>query len=156
VYAFEPLPSHVKIVEYNIAQNLLGDRITVISAGVGSESNQVAKAHHLFSQVTHPGFQILGNEDQFPVVSIDDYVDESKISKIDFIKMDIEGFEIAALKGAAKTIEHFSPKLAISLYHKWDDFFTIPLFLKEKYPFYKFYLDHHTIHGEETVLYVCS
>lgn len=45
------------------------------------------------------------------------------------------------------------PKLAISLYHKIGDFFEIPLFLKEHFPFYKFYLDHYTIFGEETVRY---
>jgi hypothetical protein len=70
--------------------------------------------------------------------------------------MDVEGFELKALKGASSTIAKFRPKLAISLYHKPEDFFEIPIYLKSYYPFYRLYLDHYTIHAEETVLYAIA
>ena len=40
--------------------------------------------------------------------------------------MDIEGAEIPALIGASDSIAKFKPKLAISVYHKWDDLKEIP------------------------------
>ncbi len=61
--------------------------------------------------------------------------------------------EMDTLHGAQQSIERFKPKLAISLYHKPDDLFEIILYIKEKFPFYSCYVDHYTIHSEETVLY---
>jgi len=86
-------------------------------------------------------------------VTIDEYVREKGLAKIDFIKMDIEGAEIPALQGAAGVISSFRPKLAVCVYHKPDDFYTIPRLIREIHPGYRFYLDHYTIHREETVLY---
>ena len=67
--------------------------------------------------------------------------------------MDIEGSELAALQGAEQTLRQFKPNLAISIYHKFADFFEIPSYLHGLGLGYRFYLDHYTIHAEETVLY---
>ncbi|SFU68912.1 FkbM family methyltransferase [Nitrosospira multiformis] len=67
--------------------------------------------------------------------------------------MDIEGAELNALKGAEDTILRCRPKLAISLYHSIDDFKTIPRYLNSPGLSYKYYLDHHTIYENETVLF---
>ena len=53
--------------------------------------------------------------------------------------MDIEGSELNALQGAEKTIREFRPKLAISLYHKEDDFIVIPDYLKKLNLQYEFF-----------------
>lgn len=71
-----------------------------------------------------------------------------------YIKMDIEGAELEALKGAEKIIKTNKPKLAICLYHKPQDFFEIPLYIKKLNPDYKLFVHHH--HPDrnwETVLY---
>ena len=52
--------------------------------------------------------------------------------------MDIEGYELFAIKGAQKTIKKFKPTLIICLYHKGQDFFEIPKLLKQFVPEYKF------------------
>lgn len=70
-----------------------------------------------------------------------------------FIKMDIEGAELEALEGAKTTIVKNKPKLAICLYHKPDDLWKIPLYLKDLVPEYKFYIRHHGKVRWETVLY---
>ena len=74
-------------------------------------------------------------------------------ASVDFIKMDIEGAESEALEGAKQTIRAFHPKLAISVYHKLDDFWTIPKYIDQLGMGYRFYLRHFTIHREETVLF---
>ena len=85
--------------------------------------------------------------------AIDDLVKEEGLERVDFIKMDIEGSELAALKGAKNTIQKYKPNLAICIYHKIEDFYTIPKYIKEIAPEYKLYVKHHTDMEWETVLY---
>ena len=70
------------------------------------------------------------------------------------IKMDVEGFELVAIWGAALTIAHYSPKLMVSLYHRNEDIFEIPLLIKKLKPEYKLYIRHQLyIPAWETNLY---
>jgi FkbM family methyltransferase len=73
--------------------------------------------------------------------------------KATYIKMDIEGAELESIMGAEKTIRNHKPKLAISVYHKRDDIWEIPMLLLEYNPEYKFYLRVYTFTGADTVLY---
>jgi FkbM family methyltransferase len=52
------------------------------------------------------------------------------------IKMDIEGFELNALRGAAETIRTYRPELAVCLYHKLNDIYEIPRYIKQLVPEY--------------------
>lgn len=70
-----------------------------------------------------------------------------------FIKMDIEGMEIAALKGAEKTIKKYKPSLAVCVYHDLSHLWKIPTMIYDMNHSYKFYLRNYQIMGLETVLY---
>jgi len=70
-----------------------------------------------------------------------------------FIKMDIEGAEFEALKGAKNTIINNSPQLAISIYHRPEHLHQIPRYLNEINPHYKFFLRHHNTISNELILY---
>ena len=98
-----------------------------------------------------PGFSAGGS--RVPLRSVDFLVKSQSIPKIDFIKLDVEGAELDCIRGARQSIQRFKPKLAISLYHKPNDLFEIIAHVKHEFPFYSCYIDHYTIHGEETVLY---
>ncbi len=80
---------------------------------------------------------------------IDDIIGE----KIDYIKMDIEGAELPALRGAQKTIIANRPLLAISIYHSLDDIVNIPVYLMELVSDYYWIIRHHSMIYAETVLY---
>ena len=70
------------------------------------------------------------------------------------IKMDVEGFEREAIWGAALTISHYAPKLIVSLYHRNEDIFELPLLIKKLNPSYKLYIRHQLyIPAWETNLY---
>lgn len=69
------------------------------------------------------------------------------------IKMDIEGAEQDALDGAAMTIVRDRPDLAISVYHRVYDLWSLMLGIHARVPSYDFYLRSHARNGFETVLY---
>jgi FkbM family methyltransferase len=59
---------------------------------------------------------------------------------VDYIKYDVEGSEREAIAGSMQTINKYSPTLLVSLYHRSEDIFELPLIIKEKFPKYKLYL----------------
>lgn len=77
-------------------------------------------------------------------------------TKVSFIKMDIEGSELNALKGAEATIKRNKPILAICVYHKREDLITIPKYIKELCPEYHLFLRCHRFYAGELVLYAVS
>lgn len=84
--------------------------------------------------------------------TIDSIISE-ELQEVTFIKMDIEGAELKALKGATNSILKYQPRMAISLYHKPEDVLQIPDYILQINPNYKLYLRHYTSGSEETVLY---
>ena len=73
---------------------------------------------------------------------------------VDFVSMDIEGGEAAALEGARALIAAQRPRLAISVYHSPEDIWSIPLIIDSYVPHgYRMYLRRHTPFNAETLLY---
>ncbi len=92
-----------------------------------------------------------GNSDiEIPVDSLDNMLGDTRVT---FIKMDIEGAELKAIEGARNIITKYKPKLAISLYHKPEDIYEIPMIVKDLVPEYKLYIRHYSTCWSETVLY---
>ncbi|MBA7708521.1 hypothetical protein ES703_117423 [subsurface metagenome] len=154
VYSFEFVPENIEILAKNLHANKeLALRVEVVQRALWSASGE-----RLSYSYNGPASRVsegkVGELDRtITTVTIDDFVADQKIPKVDFIKMDIEGAELPALKGAKKTINNYKPKLAISVYHNLKDFVNIPEYLESLETRYKFYLDHYTIHAEETVLF---
>lgn len=156
VISYEFIPSNIAVLDRNIAENPhLAKRITVVPNPIWSTSGQT-----LYYVDWGPGSRVSFNklradfeDTQCQTISIDDTVERLSLPRVDFIKMDIEGAELQALNGAKRTLLRFHPKVAISLYHSLDDFKTVPRFLDDLGLKYRFYLDHHTIYENETVLF---
>lgn len=156
VYSFEFIPNNLAVMKKNISCNpILAPRIELVEAAMWSYSDK-----ELYYLDWGPGSQVFDspirkdlNYGECKTLSIDDLVARKQLPKVDFIKMDIEGAELPALKGAENTIKKYRPKLAISIYHQVSDFITIPKYLDALSLDYSFYLDHHTIYLNETVLF---
>ena len=87
-----------------------------------------------------------------PVNTIDNVVTDNPVN---LIKMDIEGSELHALKGAINTLQNYNPMLIICVYHKAEDLITIPQFIKNIYKNARFYIRHYnTTHLLGLDLYV--
>jgi FkbM family methyltransferase len=69
------------------------------------------------------------------------------------IKMDIEGAELATLRGAERTLRKHRPSLAVCIYHKPSDLWEIPLWIGGLGLGYKMYLRGHGPCGFDLVLY---
>jgi len=154
VASFEFLPINVSIFKRNMMLNPnLAERIRLYESPVYSESGK-----RLFFIGNGPGTRVVADESDLKAnavqtLAIDDLVNRGDFPRIDFVKMDIEGAELQALKGCANTIRRFKPKLAITVYHDFKDFWEIPQYLDSLGLGYEFYLRHFTIHSEETVLF---
>jgi hypothetical protein len=138
------------------AGGCFGDTALVFAKAVGPEGRV-----HVFEPMPRQSEVLKRNLARNPElarvieVAIDDLV-RDRVLEPDFIKMDIEGAEPLAIDGARETIRRFRPKLGISIYHSFDDMFGIIRQLHAIEPSYEFYVDHHTVHTEETVLYARS
>ncbi len=154
VYVFEFIPGNILVLNKNLDTNLeFKNRIKIIDRPVWQESGLEVfyKDSGASSSVRFHEFQ--GATGKTSTISIDDFVEQNKITKVDFIKTDIEGAEPNAIKGADKTIKKFKPSLAISIYHNMDDFTSIIKQIDDLQLGYKFYLGHATIYTSETVLF---
>jgi len=153
VYVFDPLPMHCRIMAEQLTMNpILAARVSIFPLGLTDEVNDVAPL--VDDGKIDPGARILSSA--MPTTTIDAAVAQNNAPRVDFIKMDIEGSELAALRGAESTIRRWRPKLAISLYHRPEDFFAIPSWIDSLDIGYRLYIDHYSIHHEETVLYAAA
>ena len=59
---------------------------------------------------------------------------------VDYIKFDVEGAERAAINGAYNTIVKFKPDMLISMYHRSEDMFDLPILVNSICPDYRLYL----------------
>jgi FkbM family methyltransferase len=129
-------------------EKLAGVRdMEIVQAGLSDHSGTVKFTIDNF------GLSYIGENGgvEIQVVSLDEYMSGQRVS---FIALDIEGEELAALRGAERIIRTQKPKLAISIYHKPEDLWELPFLIKEYNPEYRLYLRHyHLLDMAETVLY---
>jgi FkbM family methyltransferase len=83
------------------------------------------------------------------VVSIDEHL----AGPVTYIKMDLEGWELNALRGASRHILEDHPKMAVSVYHQSSDFWRIPKYVLGLRDDYDVYLRHYSEGWSETVMY---
>lgn len=148
IYAFEPsLENYQRCLKRQKRNPILADA-KLFPRGTWSERGILSfKEGGLVSCVC-----MEDDEDySIAVMSIDEAIEPG--DHVTMIKMDVEGAELESLKGAAQTIQRDKPKLAICIYHKPEDLWEIPLYIKELVPEYRLYIRHHSSVSSETVLY---
>lgn len=133
---------------FEMLQNLKFDGLKPIQCGAWSEDTTISFSDN--GGGTGSGTVDPSGVAKIEVRALDNL---SECQSATYIKMDIEGSELEALRGAKKIIQEKKPKLAICIYHKPQDFYEIPLYIKELNPDYKLFVHHHSFSFAETVLY---
>lgn len=143
IYSFE-----MDKVNYDrINANQFDDRVEFFNYGLWNEDTNISFiANERGSEAADEG------NESARCIAIDSFIKD----RVTFIKMDIEGAEMKALEGAAKMIKECKPKLAICLYHKFNDLWEIPMYIHNLVPEYKLYIRHHSDIDQETVLYATA
>ena len=132
VYGFE-----MNRENFNIAKKVAEESgFTVENFALGSYKHELRYDPGVSSgsRQNHEGAEVAA------VTTLDAYVRENNIPRVDFIKLDVEGAELEILKGARTCIARWKPILAISAYHKLDDFWVLMNFIKSIRPDYEFAL----------------
>ncbi len=132
-YCYEISPDSMEQLKQNTAKlpNLIyrqkgaGERAGTMSVQLGSDASANALTQ--------------GGDIQVEVAALDEDITEP----ITVLKMDIEGAEQAAIRGAARHIRDDRPKMALSVYHNNEDLWKIPRMIDELCPGCRFYLRYH-------------
>lgn len=129
VVAIEPAPENLEALRRNFKDEIAAGRVIVYPKGVWDRddvltmnidpTNTAANSFVMNPEHAHPGPRL-------SLTTIDRLVDELKLDRVDYIKMDIEGAEQRALAGASATLARWHPRMALSAYHRPDDPEAIP------------------------------
>ena len=147
IIAFEPIPANLDIAKKTFSDS----RIEFYPFGVGEKKE--IRFFELKDDIDEGAVldeKERANNESVEIVKLDDVISEP----VSYIKMDIEGMELAALKGGEDTIRKYRPKLAISIYHRLQDFLELPEFIISLGLDYKLFIRHYwEDNGTDTVLF---
>ena len=145
IWAVEPDRSNYKRLVQYIADEKLSN-IDVVNKGLYSYTGKLPfqETGSMLSMITNDSDNCIETD------TIDNIATGNPVT---YIKMDVEGVELEALKGAEQTIRQYKPVLGISIYHKQQDLIDIPAYIKAIVPEYKFYFRVHKKLAIDTVLY---
>lgn len=146
-YAFEPVKENADCIRQNQKFVEICNKLEVLEYGVGETDKKLSFIFPENGDMEGGKFvEANGADDNvLEIKSLDGL--NLEVHGTLYIKMDIEGSELSALKGAKNLIKQHKPYLAICLYHKKNDLLEIPTYLYKLMPDYKFYLrgGYHTI-----------
>ena len=120
VHSFEPVPGNYSNLQNNIALNNFQNIIAANNLGLWHQqetlefaiADETADNFGSYSAGTKSG---TGNSIKCETTTLDSYFAENSISQFDLLKMDIEGAELNALKGAMGVLEKFKPYIVLEV-----------------------------------------
>jgi len=147
IYSFEVDAINFKALKENVEQMPERTRVRIFNLGIWDSECDISY------RIGESQSTVGSGEGRGHVVPLDDVLKDERVT---FIKMDIEGAEPNALRGAQEIIKAQKPKLAVCTYHDFRHLWEIPLYIKSLAPEYKIYLRHHTNLEYETVCYAIA
>jgi FkbM family methyltransferase len=117
VYAFEPTNEYYNVLNSNLKANNISNCVPFqIGLSDKEEHLNIFLGQHS-ATIHEPIKNSTTKEETINLTSLDKFVLENKIEKIDFIKIDVDGHEPKILEGATKTLERFKPIILLEVNH---------------------------------------
>jgi FkbM family methyltransferase len=140
IYSFEPSPETYELLSKNTREY---SQILTFNHGLGDiskEENLILAESSGSNTMVDSGMRDGTSASMVKVCvkTIDEVVREQGITRVDFIKMDTEGYEEKILYGAKETIQKYAPVLSMSAYHHVGDKKSIPNYVLSLNPRYKY------------------
>jgi FkbM family methyltransferase len=137
VVSIEPDPVNLECLRRNFKQEIADNRVIVVPKGVWSRDQMIT----LYTSASNSGSNTMISDQhagkvEVPVVRLDEIVENLRLPRIDFIKMDIEGAEREALRGASGILTRDFPRLMLDSYHLPDDMQVLPVVIHQANPRY--------------------
>ena len=135
-YAFEPVLKTFEILRETARLN---KNIIPVSMGLGAQKEELTifVDERDITSASISSHDNLAKPEKAYITTLDDFVEENKLERVDFIKADIEGHERFMLQGAKNVLKQFGPRLAICTYHLPDDPQVLENTIKEINPAYE-------------------
>ena len=121
VIAVEPDPVNAACFARTFAPEIAAGRVTLVAAAAWHSPGSLTFERGSASQTGRVSDSEGDRAVTVRAVTLDQIVEQSKVDRVDFIKMDIEGAERHALAGARRLLSAYKPRLAICIYHAADD-----------------------------------
>ena len=131
VYAFEPLPRNIEFLRKHIKINKF-ENIEVVDAAVSDHSGE---AHFDLGASSAMGHLAESGGIQVRMVALDEMLAAGELRPPDYMKVDVEGAEYEALKGARKVLEQYHPVLFLDTHQREAHLPTIELLQSLGYEF---------------------
>ena len=140
VVAIEPAPDNIECLRRNFAKEIAGHRVILVPKGVWDRPDELELKIEEGNQAAATFVMDLKRVNRtvrVPLLPIDSLVAELNLARVDFIKMDIEGAEVRALRGARQTLARHHPRLSIAVYHDWEHPVEVPKTAREAWSGYQ-------------------
>lgn len=135
----EPDPVNVECIRRNFPREIAEGKIVVVPEGAWSSRSTLEFTEGVANSGT--GSFVLheagARKTMVPVRPLDEMFEELGLQKVNYIKMDIEGAEREALKGASNALRRWQPVLMLDSYHRSDDNVVLPQVIFGTNPSYK-------------------
>ena len=135
VYAFEAMPESAQSAMNNMKSNGVTN-VTMVPMALSDRTTTLRFSLH--SVWASASAESTAGEVEVQATDLDSFVAEHNLH-VGYLKADVEGGEMALLRGAAKTIARDKPICGIALYHRQGDYHEIPKYLQALVPEYRFY-----------------
>jgi FkbM family methyltransferase len=130
VIAIEPVPAVVECLRRNLSAEIAAGRVIVVDKGAWDKDDFLEMNIYPGNMAANSFAADRQGEQRYrvrlPLTTLDQIASELGLKRVDFIKMDIEGSERHAAKGAAAIIGRDKPRMALCVYHLADDPIAIP------------------------------
>ena len=132
VVAIEPDPLNQDCLRRNLAPEIATGKVVLVPKGVWSSAQTLVLSESTLNSGNNSFVMGGGGQKiEIPVTTIDTLVSELGLPRVDYIKIDIEGSEREALKGARETVRKYRPRMMIDTYHRPDDLQVLPAVIRE-------------------------